>query len=268
MPTTHREEGSPGPGGRPAVALLRGARRQNAFGLGTKARDRKIKGGKVGGEAKALSGGCSGSWWLLNPGAEPFSSHGNRSSFSGLGLLGGKRRLRVGAGHPWAGLIPPHSSPQKCDRVSVRKPKHRKQLGHIKHLEEAFRPRSDPEPTDCVPLRRQPSPGTAARGQAGRQWGPFFHGAASRPSFPEPVAQTGGDRRGRVVRASEGTEGGLGRETWLPGHSGSPPGQGAGGSGRKDRRGSGPAGHRENPAGLGSGKFHQSWQQGSGTPEG
>lgn len=150
----------------------------------------------------------------------------------------------------------------------MRKPKHRKHDLVTSSTWKADRPRSDPEPTDCVPLGRRP----VQAQHEGASWAsggaPSSAGLLVDPHFPSLWPRRAGTGRGRVVRASPGDGEGGGRAMTHTGHGGSRRARGWGLWAEGQERLCGPAGPpRGETAGLGSGKFHQSWQPGQWDPE-
>lgn len=110
----------------------------------------------------------------------------------------------------------------------MQKLKHRKHDSVTSSTWKADRPRSDPEPTDCVPLGRQP----VQAQHEGASWAsggaPSSTGLLVDPHFPGLWPRWAGAGRGRVVRAPPG-----GRRRWRVGDDPhrtwrDPPGQGLG----------------------------------------
>lgn len=132
----------------------------------------------------------------------------------------------MGAGHPWAGLIPAQL-PKSVTGVGAETKPQEAWLGHIKHLE-SRQAKVRPGAHRLRPPRETASPSAARGSELGVRWGPFFRGAASRPSFPEPVAQTGRNWEGAGCQSFS-----RGRRRWRAGDDSHrtrriPPGQGLG----------------------------------------
>ena len=73
----------------------------------------------------------------------------------------------------------------------------------IKHLE-SRQAKVRPGVHRLHPPREMVCPSTARGSELDIWWGPFFRRAASRPSFPEPVVQTGGSWEGAGCQSPSG----------------------------------------------------------------